>query len=36
MSNSTGFNGQMAYFGGYLYICVATDTWVRIAVSDSW
>lgn len=31
-NNSTGTVGQLAYDSGYLYICVATDTWKRVAV----
>lgn len=32
---STGTAGQMAYTTGFLYVCVATDTWRRVAIS-SW
>lgn len=31
-----GVAGQMAYEPGYLYICVAADTWKRIATDDTW
>lgn len=30
-SSDAGFVGQMAYDGTYLYVCVATDTWERVA-----
>jgi hypothetical protein len=31
--NSTGTTGQIAYDSGYVYICVATNTWKRSALS---
>lgn len=31
-----GHVGSNYYFDGYMYICVATDTWVRAAVNTSW
>ena len=34
-NNSTGITGQIAYDTSYIYICVATDTWIR-AARDSW
>ena len=34
-NNSTGITGQIAYDTSYIYICVATDTWVRSLI-DSW
>jgi hypothetical protein len=33
---STGTQGQFAYSGNYLYVCVATDTWVRCAAESTW
>jgi hypothetical protein len=32
-ANSTGRTGQIAWDGSYIYICVATDTWKRVAIS---
>lgn len=32
-AGATGTAGQMAYDGSYLYLCVATDVWRRIAHS---
>jgi len=32
-SSDPGVAGQMAYDADYLYLCVATDTWKRIALS---
>lgn len=34
-ATSTGTAGQLAYASGYLYVCVATNTWKRTALS-SW
>lgn len=34
-STDTGVPGQMAIDADYLYVCVATDTWVRFA-KDAW
>jgi hypothetical protein len=28
-SDSAGTAGQLAFSGGYLFVCVATDTWMR-------
>lgn len=33
-STSPGTAGQVAYDGSYFYICVATNVWVRAAISD--
>ena len=33
-SSSTGIKGQLAYDSNYIYVCVAQDTWKRIAASD--
>jgi hypothetical protein len=33
-STSTGTAGQIAYDTNYLYICIATDTWGRVALND--
>jgi hypothetical protein len=30
-ATATGTKGQMAYDNSYLYICVATNTWIRVA-----
>jgi hypothetical protein len=35
-STSTGKKGQIIYAAGHLYICVATNSWVRTAVATSW
>ena len=32
-ANSTGTAGQVAYESGFLYVCVATDTWQRVAIA---
>lgn len=32
-AGSTGVAGQIAYDSTYLYICVATNTWKRVALS---
>jgi hypothetical protein len=34
-ATSTGVAGQMAYASGFLYVCVATNTWKRTALA-SW
>lgn len=34
-STSTGTSGQIIVNGGYLYVCVATNSWVRSAIT-SW
>lgn len=31
-SVATGSPGQIAYDSGHLYVCVDTDTWVRVAL----
>lgn len=33
-STSTGTAGQMAYDGAFIYICIATNTWLRAPLSD--
>lgn len=30
---ATGIAGQIAYESGWLYICVATNTWQRVAIA---
>lgn len=30
-ATATGTKGQLAYDNTYLYICVATNTWIRVA-----
>lgn len=32
----TGLKGQRYYSSGYLYECVATNTWIRAAVETTW
>lgn len=32
-ATSTGTAGDVAYDNGYLYICVATNTWKRVAIA---
>lgn len=32
-ANSTGVAGTIAYDASYVYVCVATDTWVRAALT---
>jgi hypothetical protein len=32
-ASDTGTAGQVAYDADYLYVCVATDTWKRVAIS---
>lgn len=32
-ASDTGTAGQIAYDSSYIYVCVATDTWVRAALS---
>jgi len=34
-ASDPGEPGDMAYDGSYVYVCVATDTWLRAALS-SW
>ena len=34
-AGATGIAGQLAYASGFLYVCVATDTWERVAIA-SW
>ena len=34
-TTSTGVKGQFAYDTNYIYLCVATNTWIR-AVRDTW
>lgn len=34
-ATSTGVVGQLAYASGFLYVCVATNTWKRTTLS-SW
>jgi hypothetical protein len=33
---STGSVGQIATNSQYLYVCVATNVWVRVALGSSW
>ena len=32
-ASDAGTAGQIAWDGGYIYVCVATDTWKRAALS---
>ena len=32
-ANSSGTAGDAAYESGYLYVCVAKDTWQRVAIA---
>jgi hypothetical protein len=32
-SNDSGLNGEVCFDSEYIYFCVATDTWVRAALS---
>tara|TARA_R100001510_G_C7645580_1_gene202931 strand:- start:96 stop:350 length:255 start_codon:yes stop_codon:yes gene_type:complete len=34
-ASSTGTAGTLAYDSSYLYVCVATNTWKRVAIA-SW
>lgn len=34
-SGATGVKGQISYSGSFLYICVATNTWVRLGITTS-
>lgn len=34
-SGASGTAGQLAYDGSYLYICTATNTWVRFLRTDA-
>lgn len=31
-AGAAGTAGQVAYESGYLYVCVATNTWLRVAI----
>lgn len=33
-STSTGIKGQVAFDDSYIYLCVADNTWKRVALSD--
>ena len=32
--SATGTTGQMAIGGGFLYVCVATNSWMRVALTS--
>jgi len=34
-ANDTGVKGEICWDSNYIYVCVATDTWKRVAIS-SW
>jgi|GEM_PF-5689995 len=36
LPDSTGTPGQWGFSDGYLYQCIAQDTWVRTQIEDSW
>lgn len=33
---SSGTQGQMVANGSFLYVCVASNTWIRVAATTSW
>jgi hypothetical protein len=33
-STASGTAGQIAYDNSYFYVCVAADTWRRVAIND--
>jgi len=33
-STSNGVTGQVAFDVGYIYVCVATNTWKRVSISS--
>jgi hypothetical protein len=35
-SNGTGIAGELSWDGSYLYVCVATNTWRRVATTGSY
>lgn len=35
-SNGTGTAGEIAWDGSYLYVCTATDTWARVAITGGY
>jgi hypothetical protein len=35
-SSSTGTVGQLAWTNQHVYVCIATNTWVRANVSNTW
>ena len=32
-ASATGITGSLAYDDNYIYVCTATDTWKRVAIS---
>jgi hypothetical protein len=34
-SGAAGVKGQISYSGSFLYICVATNTWIRLATTTT-
>ena len=35
-ASSTGTAGQIAYDSNYFYVCIATNSWKRVAINDGW
>ncbi len=35
LPNSSGFSGLVSYDTNFLYVCVATDTWIRVGTTGS-
>ena len=35
-NTSPGAMGQVAFDSGFFYVCIATDSWARIAIGGSW
>ena len=33
-ASATGTKGQIVVVDGYIYVCVATDSWKRVAIAD--
>lgn len=36
VAGATGTKGQFCYVSPYVYICVATNVWVRVTSESSW
>lgn len=35
-NTSNGVAGQIAYSNSYIYVCIASNTWARAALTSSW